>query len=177
MVGAADVVLVAGQDGEANVLRVEKARDAERGPPLRYEVRGVETGLMLDDGRTEVAPIVVPAAGDAVEEAVDPEAEEVAEEKRIVAALGELGSATRIDAVVRKAGMKTNTGRDAFDRALAKGRIRSDGPSRKRTYRPVEGGHSPPIPPLGRGALEAPTRSDAPEDGGEEGREGALGAQ
>jgi hypothetical protein len=122
IVGAADVVLLAGADGDARSLRVAKSRDGECGGSLRYAIVGQDTGKARDDGRAEHGPVVLPA--DAAPAAPVPADEDAIDTARLVAAVRRLaGTATTRDALSQAAGVRAVRGRALIDLAVASGAI------------------------------------------------------
>lgn len=165
LAGAADVVLLAVVDGEENMLRVAKSRDAEHGPPARYAIRSQDTGLARDDGRSESGPIVLPAADADRPQALRLEnAAQLRHERdvqQVCNALRDLGApATSIDQIVALTGIGKTTGRAAVRTAMSRGLIERTGSSRDPQFRCVC--EDSPIPPVGDGRRSPGDGVDAP---------------
>lgn len=132
LVGAADVVLVAGRDGDANALRIEKARDAECGRPLRYGVRGITTGITLENGKPEFAPVVVRADDNAGAAEEARRREEVAGEERLRAVVEAVAGMDGRFAKSKRAIVAKVSGRDtvvyaAIEAAVESGKLLPEG--------------------------------------------------
>jgi hypothetical protein len=152
--GAADVVLLAMKEGGGKrVLRVAKSRDGEEGGPVSYRVCGRPTGSLREDGGVELAPVVRREIVAQIEPQAAAEGDrERDDESRILSALIEMGGSRSIDAVVRKAGLKMVTGRDAFHRLAGRREILETRSRGKSNYTGVPGGGGcvPPRPPVPR---------------------------
>lgn len=154
--GAADAVLSLRADGDAIELAATKMRDGERGAPIRLSIVAADVPCTLDEDGVQVrAPIVVPAPqATPVDAEVARLASDADAEARVLAALRAMGSTTRVDAVVRKAGLRLTTGRDAWDRLRAADRVVPiGGTSRAPIWAPADEASgsveaaSPPYPP------------------------------
>ncbi len=155
----------------ADAVRVEalKVKDDELPEPLRL-VRGAAAMGEDAEGEPVTAALLLPSElppGPQADPA-DLERKRRAERHRsnvaaVVAALREMGSATKVDAVVKAAGVRLIDGRAAFDAAVSAGEIVATG-SRSRPVYVVRGGGEHPTPLGTSGTLSVPTSDDVPDD-------------
>lgn len=173
-VGGVDVLLaIEAGPNECLRLSTPKMRDAARagGVLLRLQI------VALDDGGTEHGPVVVPAAPTPAPTAADAAAEDADHVARVVAALRRLGTAKRVDTIVREARLRLADGRAAVDRATTSGTIIRSGSRRHPTYSvATEGGggalpHTP-VSTSGTPTAAAGLSSDVPTGAGRPGRHG-----
>ncbi|MBL8752685.1 MAG: AAA family ATPase [Planctomycetes bacterium] len=130
--GSADTILSASGDSDCVNIQVAKQRDGERAPNWFVALRTV--GYVGHGGAQRTSVVAMPTVAHASVPA-DPAADDAADVDAVVDALRQLGHATRIDTIVKKARLRLQDGRAAFDRALTAGRIVSTGSLRRRTYR------------------------------------------
>jgi hypothetical protein len=119
-------------------LRAVKLRDAERGAPIHLALQRVDLGV--DSAARPISSVVVLPGVPVTSHDPIPAAQDADEGRRIREALANLGTAGRVDTVVRAARMKLTMGRAAFDRELSAGRIVNGGSAKRPKYRPVVGG-------------------------------------
>lgn len=155
----------------SDAVRVEslKAKDDEAPAPLRL-VRGVAAMGEDADGEPVTAALLLPSGVPAGPQA-DPaqvDRERRAQKHRanvdaVCAALERMGSATKVDAVVKEAGLRLIDGRAAFAFAVSVGWIKATGSSKRPVYRPGGRGEHPT--PLGTtGTLGVPPSGGVLDD-------------
>ncbi len=134
IVGAADVVLLAGRRDDAHAITCAKIRDGEAPEPIRYRVRGQDTGRVRDDGRAEYGPVVLPAGEAAPQSTVDPAQALEADVAAVVACIAQHGRTSPIDAIGPLAGIGRDRGRVAVRLAVSRGVLVPGGSTRDRWY-------------------------------------------
>lgn len=178
IVGAADVVLIAGARDDAHAIAAAKVRDGERPEPIRYRIAGQPTGRTRTCGTPEYGPVVLPAAAPAAAAAPTTTPAE-AMVASVVAVLRGIGTPTSKETVCTAHGGKQSTARAAFDLALGRGQIvRAGGTSRRPLY--VAGGvAATPHTPRRDGTGSSPPSPPSPDGTGRlgTGRDGTTYAE
>lgn len=169
LAGAADVVLIARQDGLLRELATVKARDAECGEPLGYTVHGVATGMVLPNGTPEFGPVVLPAP-ESTSALLDADGREAALVRRDIEALTAAVESTRgvplsRDGLIRAAKIQLARGREALRLALAGGTI-VETASGRRTIFTVPSSTSRSDVPLKGGDVGTSADADVRDVGG-----------
>lgn len=160
-----DVAVAMCCDGP-DAVRVEsiKTKDDEIPAPLRL-VRGVAAMGEDAEGEPVTAALLLPSGVPAGPQADPAQVERDRRTRKhrdnvdaVCAALERLGSATKVDAIVKEAGLRLVDGRAACAAALSLGRIISTGSARRPNYVPRGGGGGGAHPtPLGTtGTLRVP---------------------
>lgn len=154
LVGAADVVVVAAAKDDTRTLHAVACRDGEEWAPINYRLNGQATGRTLEGGRTEFAPVVLPAAPvvAAVRPASDPHADADAMVAHAVDTLRAMGGAPSKTAITVRMSGRRDARFAAVDVAMARGAIQDRGKQVPRFIVATAPHSPPPHTPPGAGS-------------------------